>query len=46
MGAFSKTEAAYEKFGAEEPFYAVLTEEKYKRKQIDQELFFRTGKEL
>ena len=46
MGAFSKTEAAYEKFGAEEPFYAVLTEEKYNRKQIDQELFFRTGEDL
>lgn len=46
MNAFSKTESAYEKFGADEPFYAVLTEEKYKRKQLDQELFFGTGEEL
>ncbi|MDG1511386.1 MAG: methyltransferase domain-containing protein [Mariniblastus sp.] len=46
MSAFSKIESAYEKFGADEPFYAVLTEEKYKRKQLDQELFFDTGKEL
>lgn len=46
MSAFSKIESAYEKFGADEPFYAVLTEEKYKRKQLDQELFFSTGEDL
>ncbi len=46
MSAFSNIESAYEKFGAEEPFYAVLTEEKYKRKQLDEELFFKTGEDL
>ena len=46
MSAFAKVEAVYEKFGAEEPFYAVLTYDEYKQDNLDAEQFFRTGEEL
>jgi len=46
MSAFAKVEAVYEKFGAEEPFYAVLSYDEYKQDNLDAEQFFRTGEEL
>ncbi len=46
MHAFAQVEAVYEKFGAEEPFYAVLTYDQYKRDQLDPEQFFGTGEKL
>lgn len=46
MDAFAKVEAVYEKFGADEPFYAVLTSNEYKGNNLDVEQFFRTGEEL
>ncbi|MCH2115522.1 MAG: class I SAM-dependent methyltransferase [Pirellulales bacterium] len=46
MSAFASVESVYEKFGAEEPYYAVLTSAKYKGRNVDIEEFFRTGEEL
>ncbi|HCK40287.1 MAG TPA: hypothetical protein DHW22_01500 [Planctomycetaceae bacterium] len=46
MDAFAKVEAVYEKFGAEEPYYAVLSYDEYKQDNLDAEQFFRTGEEL
>jgi len=46
MSAFAKVEAVYEKFGSEDPFYAVLTGDEYKRENLDIEKFYRTGEEL
>ena len=46
MSAFAKVEAVYEKFGAEEPFYAVLSYDKYKQDNLDAEQFFGQGKNL
>jgi len=46
MSAFAKVEAVYEKFGSEDPFYAVLTNDEYKRENLDIEKFYRTGEEL
>ena len=46
MLAFEKVRAVYEKLGAEEPFYAVLTYDEFKRANLDVAEFFRTGEEL
>ncbi len=44
MKAFRENEQLYEKFGKEDPFWAVLTQKQYKGTDIDLEKFFATGR--
>lgn len=41
--AFKNVQAVYEKLGSEEPFWAVLSNRRYKRDVVDQQAFFDTG---
>jgi len=45
MKAFKENEELYEKFGKEDPFWAVLTQKQYKGMDIDLEKFFATGRD-
>ena len=45
MSAFEKASSVYEKFGAEEPFYAVLSHEQYKRRRLDVDAFYANGRQ-
>jgi ubiquinone/menaquinone biosynthesis C-methylase UbiE len=44
MTAFENVSNVYEKFGADEPFYAVLSESQYKRNRLDVGAFFAHGR--
>lgn len=43
MSAFENVRAVYEKLGASEPFWAVLSHRQYKKKVVDEDAFFATG---
>lgn len=45
MSSFDDVRAVYERLGAEEPFWAVLSHDCYKQSVVDQEAFFATGRE-
>lgn len=45
MGAFENASQVYEDFGRTEPFYAVLSGNRYKRSSLDVEEFYEHGRE-
>ncbi|MEN0110582.1 MAG: methyltransferase domain-containing protein [Planctomycetota bacterium] len=46
MSAFERVSDAYERFGREEPFYAVLTTDEFRGQQIDKQSFYETGRRV
>ncbi|MCG8449796.1 MAG: class I SAM-dependent methyltransferase [Pirellulales bacterium] len=45
MSAFSDVASAYEAFGSDDPFYAVLTHDEYRKDRLDKTEFYETGRE-
>lgn len=43
MSAFENVRDVYEKLGAQEPFWAVLSHRRFKRDAVDEDAFFATG---
>ena len=45
MGAFERAAKVYEEFGADEPFYAVLSYDAYKKERLDVDAFYAHGEQ-
>jgi len=45
MSAFTDVASAYEVFGSEDPFYAVLSYDRYRKEKLDKADFYATGKQ-